>query len=383
MAYTAIPNSDGLPWPFNRNVEFSNSSNALMDAAGERVAFIGRLHIHGRPAGTKTIDSSGSSSIGFIPGAITFANAGTSLTIGIQGVGTGGPIAQPDGTFGAQATLTGGGGGLTANTWKELAPTSGSSTLAHGDLVAVVFDMTARGGADSVVILTGANTATPQYGFPVANLRTGGAWGTTVIGMPMVSLTFSDGTLGTLYGVGWAGLIATRTWSDATNPDERGNIFQVPFACKVAGIWLSMRTVDATSDYTVSLFSDPEGSPTMLDSVAVDAAQHGATATGTMAWHPFDAEVELAANTDYCVAVRATGAGNIRYTELSVPSGVAGQRALWYPGGTSLRSVTRDGGSGAFGSSNTLLYNPIGVGISAVETGGGGGGPLIGGRLVA
>lgn len=376
MAYTTIPS--GLSWPIARKA-FIDGTAGVIDATGEKYAFIGSLHIAGRPTTSKTIDTTGSSSIGFNISGRTYVNAASTLDIGLQGITTGGPPARPDGTFTVKKTMVGGTDTF-ANGWNEKAPSTGTATLNHGDRIAVVFDFTNRAGADTIsiapqLVVSGSATGT---GWPTTNAFAAAAWngpGSALI--PNVTLTFSDGTVGWIEGMEYVGAQTSTIWTDATNPDEVGMIFQVPFGCKVDALWTAMRTVDATSDFQMDLYSTPEtGATSMLSgAIAVDADQFGATGlTATIATYELATEVTLAANTDYCVGVKATGAGNIRIDGSIL--GAAGHRVVW-PGTTTMRSVTRNNGAGNFASSSTTLIYPIGIKISAIDTGSAGGGAIL------
>ena len=370
MAYTSLPT--GLLWPYNRIPLFAAGTTTTLDLSAKKLACVGRVHWNGRPTSAKTIDTSGSSKIGFqLSGNPVFDNAGSSIDIGIQGVNTSGPIAQPDGSFTVKAVVTTAADAtppLTTNSspWCEVVPTTGTASLAHGDLIAVVFDFTTRAGSDSLVF---ASAAAPGGAFfPVNNAFASAAWGAAGSNStPIVTLTASDGTIGTLDGGFYHGISGNTTWTDSTNPDEIGMIFQIPFTCKVDAFIAGMRNVDATSDFTLSLYSGAESSPSSLASVAVDAAQTGLAATDLVGIWNLATEITLTANTDYCVAAKATGAGNIRM--LNHTLGNAAYRAF-QPGGTTMRSVNRNNGTGAFANSSTVLMYPLGVRISQIETGG-------------
>ena len=354
------------------------TSSQTVDAAGEKIAFIGRVNIVGKPAGTKTLSAAGGGSVGTRFNGVTLANAGTTFTVGIQGVATGaGPLPQPDGTFTVQRDYIGGGSIPSANSWNVMAlSTSGSAAIAHGDLIAVVFDMSSRAGVDSVAIPPGiANSANLML--PVMTTNLGGAgWLTTGgAGLPNVVITFDDGTLATMCWTSPIDVNTTETWADATNPDERLAQFQVPWDCKVDGLWFYGGVAGATSDFTISLYTDLAGTPTVPSgaSVAVLAEQVGSPGYDRFNYFPIS-EQAIVANTNYGVAIKATGAGNVRLTALGL--GDAAHRAL-LQGGTALQKMTRDGGTGAFGSASTTTIYQMGVVISKLVTAEAGAGGLL------
>lgn len=372
----------GLWWPFGLLPRFVSGSVTL-DATGEKVACIGKLAIAGKGT-NKTIDTSGSSAIRFSVGSNpVFDNASSEFTVGFQGVDktTGLPV-RPDGTWGARAVITTAANSTptlttTANSHAAV-PTAGSSTFSHGDEVAFVMEFTTRAGSDSVVpVTTGlAYESSIQYPATVTNIS--GSWAgvsTGGIGGPVVEITFSDGTLGTIDGV-VCGVTSAISWADSTNPDEQGLIFQVPFDCTIDAIGLPMRLVDATSDLQIDLTSTPTGTPASLISgpIAITAENLALTSSELPLMFALPTEVALSANTDYCISVKATGAGNIRLAQLLMTSAAA--RIFVGPGGTTMAATTRNGGSGAFAAGTTTTLNPLNVRISSIETGAGGGGLL-------
>lgn len=351
-----------------------------VDAAGEKFAMLGRLYIDGRAA-SKTLSTG---TIQFRTGACTFANAGTTLDIGIQGVLTGtGPPATPDGTFTVKTTLTGG-AGITTAAWNTATMNSGTATLSHGDLIAVVFDMTARAGVDSVLIASAtARNSSHGVGLPNTNAFVAAAWQTGItIGamrLPNVIIVFDDGTLGWIdHTIPVSVAVTTESgFATGTNPNERGMIFQVPWACKIDALWATIGIVSATSDFTLKLYSDPTGTPTLVTSLAILAEQLGLT-TGsnaqTLVMEALPSEVSLSANTDYMISVLATGAGNVNLSAATL--GNTAHRAT-IPGGTTLKKATRNGSAGVFTAENpAVTMYEIGVRISQFHDGASSGGGI-------
>jgi hypothetical protein len=374
MTYASV--SGGLFYP-NPLFSVTAVAGAVIDAATEKFAMIGRLYIDGRPGGTKTLSTG---TIQYRTGAATFASGSTTVDIGIQDVATGtGPIAQPDGTFDVLTTLTGGGGGITANAWQTVTMTSGTKSMAHGDLIAVVFDMTARGGADTVTIAASNTLSMGSTGhIPTCNAYISSAWQTTNTAgasrIPNVIIVFDDGTLGWFDCAYPASTQANESYQDSTNPDERGMIFQVPWNCKVDELWAQVGATDASSDFTFKLYSDPTGTPTLVASIVVAAENTGtpsASVTGLL-FGCLASEVTLTRNTDYIVTVLATGTSNLRLAQNTL--GNTAHRAAALIGGTTLAKATRNNSTGAFTAESPAItmYN-MGVRISSLDDGAGGG----------
>jgi hypothetical protein len=365
----------GFYWPYARPLR-TDQATITVDATGEKAAFIGRVMWEGH-ATSKTIDTTGSSKLGVATSTSVFDNAASAVTLSIQDVNTSGPVAQPDGTPDVQADITTAADTTpaltTGNSWCQVTPTSGTKTLSTGDLIAVVFDMTNRGGVSDSVVLTSATHLSSGF-FPVTNAYAAAAWGATGVGfLAGAFFIANDGTLGWLDGQMPHGFVAALTWTDGSATDEYGMIFQVPFDCKVDALACTMRTVDGTSDFIMSLYSTPEATPAVMAAgaatVTVDATQTGTVAAEAFGVWNLASEVSLTANTDYCVAIKASGAGNVRIGQTTLGHADFRKSLL---GGTTMRSVNRNGGSGDFGSSSTTVMYPIMVRISDITISSGG-----------
>jgi hypothetical protein len=134
-------------------------TTVFANAANKGAAFIG--YIETSDGASHTLNTTGASSIGWTTGSVTFDNAGTSVKVGIAAVDMAvGPPGRPVNTsdvinFTVSKTLTGGSGGIIANSWHNHVPDSGTMTIANGDLVAICVQMTALGGADSFIVICG------------------------------------------------------------------------------------------------------------------------------------------------------------------------------------------------------------------------------------
>lgn len=341
-----------------------------MDAAGEKAAHIGRIYWNGRPAGAKTVSSSGGK-VEYRTGTVTFANGGTTVDIGLQGVSSSaGHIAQPDGSFGPKVTLTGGGGGITTSAWNTATFSTGTVSLTHGDLVSVVWDMTARAGADSVVITPmpyhfGSNV---PAGFPTTNANASAAWQTAAGSgagrMPNVVITSDDGTIGTIDWSFPCSSVTTDVFKGADATNEKGMLFQVPFDCNIDALCCYGGATDGNADFTLKLYSTPTVTPGLVTSVTVEALNVGTAATDNFIAE-LVTEVSLSKNIDYAVTMLATGTTNSRL--LNYTLGNTAHRAL-YPFGTTLAKVSRGGSTGSFTAENpaVTMYN-IGVRVSQIN----------------
>jgi hypothetical protein len=124
---------------------FANS--LLIDATGEKIAFIGRFWNKDRA--TKNITK-----VGFCFGAVTKAG-GSGLTVSLQNVNLGaGPPFRPDEIQDQTVAIANGDAAFATNTWYQTAALSTNRTVAFGELLAVVIEYNGAGrlGSDSVVV---------------------------------------------------------------------------------------------------------------------------------------------------------------------------------------------------------------------------------------
>lgn len=359
----------GIYWPFERRI-FGNGGALTIDATGEYVACVGQVYLQNRSISSKTLDTSGSSAIRFMPFSRTWATAGSTIRVGLKDIDkTTGPV-RPGGTWHVSRTLTQGVDTITAGTAQVCVPDSGSVTLSHGDEVCIVAEFTNRAGSDSLAVTSaqtpaGATFLGPPFGI---NNLSGVVSGTT----PFFVLTFADGTTGWIDGlVSPAGTITNVTYTDTTNPDERGNCFRTPFDCEADLFWAMLRTASAASDGTMILYSDPLGTPTALATWTFTAEELGTFGSGILANRAF-APVALAANTDYVVAMRASSSGSIRMDGLTLFPGSGVCRQMW-PAGDTVKFAYRQNGSGAFTIDDTQVMS-CGVRLSSIASGAGGSG---------
>ncbi len=369
---TQVSVQGGLYFPATQIVGLNPAGGAVfhtLDAATEKSAHMGHIYINGRGTG-KVLSAAGGGSISFRLSTTTWADNTSKLSIGLQDVAAGaGPPMQPDGAFDVFRELTGGDGLITTASWNTVSMTggSGSKTLNHGDLVAVVFDLTARGNVDSVLV--GTSTATMGRGTAINFV--GGVWVTTADEGPSVVITFDDGTLGIIDSTALPTLVqgGQESWDDADTPDERGLVFQVPWDCKIDAFYANIDTnVDATADFTVKFYTDPTGTPGLVTSVSVLSEQMLSFVTSLTCVFTLPSEVALTKNTNYGLTILPGGGTND--VELTAHAlGNEAYRALW-PGGTTVAKITRSDSTGAFSAENpaVTMYS-LGVRISSFDDG--------------
>lgn len=339
-------------------------TTTTIDATNEAAIMVGRILTADQ--GSHTIDTTGSSSIGWRSSTLTFANAGTTVKVGLAAVdaAAGPPVRAANAsdviTFDVSKSLTGGGGGITANAWQEHVPDTGTKTIANGDLVAMCIQMTARGGADAVNIqcaeLLSASTRRPS----VTDFTGGSYSGTTRI--PNAVITFSDGVLGYF----WGGYVATTglsntAWNNTSATKEHGNLLQFAYPQKVYGVvaWAAIG-----GDADLVLYSDPLGTPVAEKSVSIDL-NAVAAATAGLYRELFPSPFVLKANTPYAIVFKPTTATNITAPLLILNS--SAHQTAWNNGANGY-AVNRNTGAFAAQNSSKDRY-AIGLLVGAFEHG--------------
>lgn len=362
MTLQSVPGAPNVQVGINpylvRTIPVGNSTT--IDAANEAVIFIG--HVITSDGGSHTLDTSGSSSLGWNTGAITFANGATVLKVGLATVDAGnGPPGRATNvadviTFSVSKSLTGGGGGITGSAWQEHVPDTGSLSVANGDFIAFCVQMTARGGADSV--LASSHTASTQINRPAVTDYTGGAYSAKAA-LPRCIITFSDGALGYFAGGEvHTGGVTARTWNSGSATVEYGQLYNFPFPMKIHGIY---GYIAATADCDIVLYSDPLVTPVAVKTVSIDA-NTVAAATGRLFEVMFASPYSTTANAPIG-AVFKPGGSNVSayYRTLNAASHRAS--FVW---GTSGYGISR--ASGAFADANSSLdHYYIGLLVGAFE----------------
>lgn len=325
----------------------ANLGSVVLDAANEACIMVGQVFTE--DGASHTIDTTGSSSLGWRTGSVTFANGGTTVKVGIAAVDlVAGPPARASNvadviTFDLSKSLTGGGGGIAATSWQEHVPDAGSKTIANGDLVAFCVQMTARGGADSIAASIAAGIASNAR--PSVTSFVGGTY-SNPSQLPNVVITFSDGTLGFM----WGGSVAsvgnnTQTWNNTSGIKEYGNFIQMPVSAKAYGIVFGTGP-DGNTDAV--LYSDPLGTPVAENTVSVDLNTIAGVGTTRLFAALFPAPFSMAANTPYAAILKPTSATSISL-QYKTFNAAAHQKAESL--GTNAYAINRD--TGAFAAQNS------------------------------
>jgi hypothetical protein len=352
-------NSPILIAPLPQGPTNLNTANGTIDAAGESQGYIGHVYLSTGPGTSKTISSGGGGKIWWRAGAITFANGSTSLDIGIQDVGATG---LEDGSFDVKATLVGGTDTINANVLNGTTMETGTKTITHGDQIAVVIEMTAKGGADSVVVVRNNISATMPY--CTADTGAGPA---KVANMPFITIQFDDGTMGHLGHNSWAAVTETvGVFGSSSVTDELCLFFTLPFKAQAVGLYAQLSSLAATDDFEMILYSDPNGTPVAERTISQDGDLNGLS---QMFDRPFTSAYTLEANTRYCVALRPTTTNTISMFRITFGTGNGVLRGATMLG-TNWSSGGRANQTGDFDTlENDTLLPLFGVWVNALDDG--------------
>lgn len=348
------------------------NTSVTIDATDERQSAVGQIWLSTGPGTSKTFDSS-CFVVWQTDSPVTFANAGTTLRVGVQDV-TGGTV-TPDGTFDVYADLVGGTDTISAVTLTATQMVTGSKTITHGDTVAIMVHMTARGGSDSVPI---ARSSASVYSMPTSYGVISGI-GSLASAVPPMALVFADGTVGWFEGIApWAFVTGAGgpVYNLDSTPDEYALVFQIPAAANALGLFARMSPGSSLADFELILYSDPLGTPVAERVFTHDA---GVLYGGNVDIVPFTTAYALAANTSYAVALRPLATADVTLYTITIGNASVDLRPRTVLG-TNWSTYTRSGNTGAFGSQDTYTLPLLGVVLGAAS--GGGGGALIDGRLV-
>lgn len=346
MALVALP---GLALPFGVGQHMGRQvpavSNITLDAVNDVCVCTGRIITS--DGASHTIDTTGSSSIQWRCNSLTFANGSTTVKVGIAAIDTAnGPPPRAVNvtdvvTFDVSASLVGGGGGITANAWQAHVPDTGTKTIANGDLVCITFQMTARGGADSVQVQIASGLA--GYHHPVITQNPAGYLVSNNV--PCCIIQFSDGAYGWIVASEVFSAITTQTWNSGSATKEYGQLYSFPFGMKVSGLY---GWVDPDNDFDFVLYSDPLGTPVAEKTTSFDLNTM-ANASGRYFTTIFAAPYLLKPNTPIAVVFKP-GASNISTYYRTL--GHADHRIADFCG---LNSYGVSRASGAFANMNSSL----------------------------
>lgn len=354
---------DGLllvPTNLQKPEGYSLTATTTLNAAGESITGIGQLHISDRGSSK----SLAGAKLWFRTGSVTFADAGTTLRVGIQDLNATG---VEDGTFDIYKDIVGGSGLLLNNSWQGHVFDTGSKTVSHGDIIAISFETISRAGADQVLIQYASNQVpSGSKGFPYGTTDTGAGPAKSTTILPIALIEFSDGTYGRIDNA-WC-------WTDpdqdtVSTTSQVGLYFVAPFTGKIDKVVFGVTDAVATTDMvTITVWGTPLGTPTSLATLAVQGQNRASTGTVRNEYFRFPTPISVTAGLEYAITIHATvGAINTSYVNLG--TGNSAMRKITALGENWCRCTRTLPSSGAFSTTTTQLPG-IGFGYSEIEVGG-------------
>ena len=312
MALTKLGGVIHFPYRFMATSQEAVTSSS-MSSTGRQVHFVGQVYLENPTGGSKTISAAGGGLIAWRSATTAiFNNAGTQLDIGIQDLDMtiSATPSRGDGTYDVSATLIGGTDSLGSSGTKETVMESGSKTLAHGDFIAIAFNMVSRGGTDTVSIgcsSMGDYNDQTKY-IPAVNSVTSGTWSTIVNGTPQVAIVFDDGTIGWL-SEGLPPMSQSNlSINTGTTPDEVGNYIKLRTKVRVLGFILDTLLANNSSTFDIVIYSTPLGTPSVVTSYSLDPDQFSTSSGSGVILLSTPAVLNPG---EYAIAIRPTSANSL------------------------------------------------------------------------
>lgn len=367
MTLISLPSCDSfwLPAPPQYIIMNPGFLSMTVDATGEKCAFVGRVKFAAR-TGNKVI-----SKIHFRTGTINKATSGASIIrCSLQAVQTATVTfitpAEVQDQFRDFAIST-----LTNDTWTTtgLITSDGTDvgtprTVAHNELLAIVFefDPSGRQGSTDVFTVSGYSTspAIGSYGQGTSLTKISGAWATNGSQINTI-IEFDDGSFGTLAGAWPLSAAATITYNSDSAADEWSNDFELPFPCSTDSWWAYVWATGNAANFEAVLYQDT----TVLQSILIDANAVHSVAGTRLFVQPWPTEQALVANTRYKLAFKPTSANNIRLDYFDVAA--AGHLVCHGWGNFPMNSRANGGAWNDTGPTTRRLL--AGLGISANDNG--------------
>lgn len=331
------------------------------------MAVIGTVRVVG--GGSKTLSAAGGGRIMWRPGSpATFSNAGTTIRVGLQDVSASG---IEDGTFDVYADYVGGTDTIAANTFYRKAMTSGTKTVADGDIVAIVIEAVSVGGADSVIVSAMVSTyANGTLSLPYRTLDSGsGPAKSSTSGYGIASIEFDDGTVGFIEAailLPAVNATSVVTFGSSSSPDEYAACFKVPFKCTVNGVYIGIGAVASADAFDVVVYSDPFGTPSVIETVTRDPNYTGSSVTAPI--HVPITPITLSPDTWYAVSALPTTTNTINFQYSNFGSGLDHYKTA-LPFGADIKLSGRTNQTGAFTEVETYYLPVFGLRITHLDDG--------------
>lgn len=368
MTLQAIPGGLALTGA-TASMQSGGTSSILLNAANEFTTVVGRAMLIAG-SGSKTISAAGGGVILWKLAAATWANASSNLRVGVGDVDLSSGL--PDFTFDVYADLVPGTDALAAGL-VATAMDTGTKTIAHGDLIAILVRLTARSGADTLTVVgcAGADaTGSSGYAFPYGYVNTGIPAKTQNVLVALIQ--FDDGSLGWIQGN--AALMpnpATVSYHLDSTPDEYCAVFTPQFTMEIDGFAPGLAAIATGDDFEIVLYENPSTSPSIIEALTPDPDVLGTQVPGAVSIFPCT-PVVLNAGTEYGISLRPTTTNAVEFIYYDLTTTFELLKATQLFGTTAL-VMARTGNSGAFSTVQTYYVPKFFLNVSKLDDGTGGG----------
>lgn len=284
---------------------------------------------------------------------------GATVDVRLETVGGDG---HPTGTL--QATNTNGAQVIADtddNTYFQTALTAAASVTAGDVLAAVIVNPSVSPGTLNISAISSATSELAL--FPYGDFFTA-SWAKQSANM-VFTAEYSGGVFYEIPMSFPVSSVADTQFNSGSTPDERGNIFQVPFKCRVAGAWY-FGAATAAGSRMMKLY-DSNGSSVLAQTGSLDSDQIHSTTRRPQQFF-FTAPATLNVATNYRLTLLPEAAVNVQLQEFTVASAAILDA---FTGGQEMHLTTRaDAGSW---TETTTQRAIMGLLIDQLDDGAGGG----------
>lgn len=260
----------------------------------------------------------------------------------------------------------------TANSWNRGTAGLGAA-VTKGDVIAVMLKSPAAGTTFNGIIRAkfdqfqshGINWPNAVFPYIVNAIPTAAK---VSPGGMCFAIEYDDGSIPYNLGAIPISTVTSTSFSSSSTPDERGNLFQVPVACRLIGFY-SQAMPQAAANIDFVLY---DSASSVLETLSVDAEVNRTTAGSPQSEARFfDTAIALSANTDYRLVVKPTTTTNVSVTQyvLDTSAGTTGLREAGV-GGTTWKLTTRTDAGSWTDTNDTIAC--IGLIVDQLDDGAGG-----------
>lgn len=273
-------------------------------AANQYSHALGSIYIPS--GGSKTLSAAGGGAIYLYTGGCTFLNGASSFRVGAS---TPGLYNAWDGStfdvYGEITPATHPSPGIN-NKALEIPMTSGSKTIANGDILSVVFGQPTHGGTDIVRIHASYSNYITEL--PTVRDGTGTGSGDRI---PIVVIRFDDGTYGTFYG-GFIAPFNAVALDTADNPNEYAMLYTPASDLTISGFFFYLAGNNLISElYEFNIYQNPTTSPVSIYAHTKAFSAYEQNLGYLFVYLRLPSPLTLTAGTQYGFAVSAPATGEI------------------------------------------------------------------------